>query len=49
MQIVSSISIHLLLRRTALGIASVDQWSEILATDSEVPGSILGPTRFSEK
>jgi hypothetical protein len=24
-------------------------WSEFLATDSEVPGSIPGPTRFSEK
>jgi hypothetical protein len=24
-------------------------WSEFLATDLEVPGSIPGPTRFSEK
>jgi hypothetical protein len=24
-------------------------WSEFLATDPEVPGSIPGPTRFSEK
>jgi hypothetical protein len=24
-------------------------WSEFLATDPEVLGSILGPTRFSEK
>jgi hypothetical protein len=29
--------------------ASVVKWSEFLATDPEVPGSILGPTRFSEK
>jgi hypothetical protein len=25
------------------------KWSEFLATDPEVPGSISGPTRFSEK
>jgi hypothetical protein len=30
-------------------IASVISWSELLATDPEVPGSILGITRFSEK
>jgi hypothetical protein len=29
--------------------ASVILWSEFLATDPEVPGSILGATRFSEK
>jgi hypothetical protein len=28
---------------------SVDKWSEFLATDPEVPGSIRGATRFSEK
>ena len=28
--------------------ASVVQWSEFLATDTEVSGSILGATRFSE-
>jgi hypothetical protein len=29
--------------------ASVVQWSEFLATDPQVPGSIPGPTRFSDK
>jgi hypothetical protein len=29
--------------------ASVVWWSEFLATDQEVPGSIPGRTRFSEK
>jgi hypothetical protein len=29
--------------------ASVVYWSEFLATDPEVPGSIPGTTRFSEK
>jgi hypothetical protein len=29
--------------------ASVVQWSEFLGTDPEVPGSIPGATRFSEK
>jgi cytochrome c oxidase assembly factor CtaG len=29
--------------------ASVVLWSEFLATDPEVPGSIPGVTRFSEK
>jgi hypothetical protein len=29
--------------------ASVVQWSEFLATDPEVAGSIPGATRFSEK
>jgi hypothetical protein len=29
--------------------ASVVWWSEFLATDPEVPGSIPGSTRFSEK
>jgi hypothetical protein len=29
--------------------ASVVWWSEFLATDPEVPGSITGPTRRSEK
>jgi len=29
-------------------IKSVDLWSEFLATDTEVPGSIPGATRFSE-
>jgi len=28
--------------------ASVVQWSEFLATDTEVPGSIPSATRFSE-
>jgi hypothetical protein len=28
---------------------SVIYWSEFLATDPEVPGSIPGPTTFSEK
>jgi hypothetical protein len=28
--------------------ASVVQWSEFLATDTEEPGSIPGATRFSE-
>jgi hypothetical protein len=28
--------------------ASVVEWSEFLATDTEVPGSISGATRFSE-
>jgi hypothetical protein len=28
---------------------SVVWWSEFLATDPEVPGSISGATRFSEK
>jgi len=28
--------------------ASVVYWSEFLATDTEVPGSIPGATRFSE-
>jgi hypothetical protein len=32
-----------------LRTASVVWWSEFLATDPEVPGSIPGPTRFSEK
>jgi hypothetical protein len=31
------------------GTTSVVQWSEFLATDSEVPGSIPSPTTFSEK
>jgi hypothetical protein len=31
------------------GLASVVQWSEFLATDPEVPSSIPGDTRFSEK
>jgi hypothetical protein len=31
------------------GTASVVLWSEFLATDPEVPGSIPVPTRFSEK
>jgi hypothetical protein len=30
-------------------IISVVQWSEFLATDPEVPVSIPGATRFSEK
>jgi hypothetical protein len=30
-------------------LASVVWWSEFLATDPEGPGSIPGPTRFSEK
>jgi hypothetical protein len=29
--------------------ASVVSWSEFLATDPKVTGSITGPTRFSEK
>jgi hypothetical protein len=29
--------------------ASVVWWSEFLATDPDVPGSIPGDTRFSEK
>jgi hypothetical protein len=29
--------------------SSVVQWSEFLAIDSEIPGSITGATRFSEK
>jgi hypothetical protein len=29
--------------------SSVIQWSEFLATDTEVPGSIPGATTFSEK
>jgi hypothetical protein len=29
--------------------ASVVYWSEFLATDPEIPGSIPGATRFSEK
>jgi hypothetical protein len=29
--------------------ASVVWWSEFLATDPEVPGSIPGPNTFSEK
>jgi hypothetical protein len=29
--------------------ASVVEWSEFLATDPEVPGSVHGATRFSEK
>jgi hypothetical protein len=29
--------------------ASVVQWSEFLATEPEVPGSIPGASRFSEK
>jgi hypothetical protein len=29
--------------------ASVVWWSEFLVTDPEVPGSIPGATRFSEK
>jgi hypothetical protein len=29
--------------------ANVVKWSEFLATDSEVPGSIPDSTRFSEK
>jgi hypothetical protein len=35
--------------RVTVATASVVYWSEFLATDPEVPGSILGPTRFSEK
>jgi hypothetical protein len=31
------------------GTASVVYWSEFLATVPEVPGSIPGATRFSEK
>jgi hypothetical protein len=31
------------------GTARVVYWSEFLATDPEIPGSIPGPTRFSEK
>jgi hypothetical protein len=30
-------------------IASVVQWSEFLATDPEVPSSIHGASRFSDK
>ena len=33
---------------TAYGTASVVKWSEFLATDTEVSGSIPGATRFSE-
>jgi hypothetical protein len=36
-----------LLREEFLTV-SVVWWSEFLATDPEVPGSILGATRFSE-
>jgi hypothetical protein len=32
-----------------LATASVVWWSEFLATDPEVPGSIPSPTRFSAK
>jgi hypothetical protein len=32
----------------ALKIASVVNWSQLLATNPEVPGSILGTRRFSE-
>jgi hypothetical protein len=32
-----------------LETASVVWWSEFLATDPKVPGSISGATRFSEK
>jgi hypothetical protein len=32
-----------------LSAASVVKWSEFLATFPEVPGSIPGATRFSEK
>jgi hypothetical protein len=40
---------RVLVLQTAGLTASVSQWSEFLATDPEVPGSILGATRFSEK
>jgi hypothetical protein len=33
---------------TTLKTGSVVQWSEFLATDLEVPGSIPGATTFSE-
>jgi hypothetical protein len=32
-----------------LGTTEAVYWSEFLATDPEVPSSILGATRFSEK
>jgi hypothetical protein len=32
-----------------MGTASVIKWSEFLAADPEVPGSIPGATRFSDK
>jgi hypothetical protein len=38
-----------LLTRCNLVDASMVQWSELLATDPEVPGSIPGATRISEK
>ena len=34
---------------THSGTTSVVQWSEFLATETEVPGSIPGATRFSEQ
>jgi hypothetical protein len=34
---------------TILYLLFVCLWSQFLATDPEVPGSILGATRFSEK
>jgi hypothetical protein len=43
--------IELLLRAStrAMGTASVVWWSEFLAADPKVSGSIPGATRFSEK
>ena len=37
-----------LCRYMLFGTASVVEWSEFLATDTEVSGSIPGATRFSE-
>ena len=44
----SSSSIVVVIVVVVVGTASVVWWSEFLATDTEVPGSIPGATRFSE-
>jgi len=43
-------SVELLLgvREATILLHTVVKWSEFLATDTEVPGSIPGATRFSE-
>jgi hypothetical protein len=38
-----------LLSSVTIQMISVFQWSEFLTTDLEVPGSILGAARFSDK
>jgi hypothetical protein len=48
-QILSYSLVILSLIRFTLGTESIVEWSEFLATNPEVLGSISGTTRFSEK